>query len=129
MRFANTRAELRAGLPSIEAVTFAALAALATNTGCVSEADRHADLANGSDPLAALGATVESTRYTTAYWSQKADSNPTLFARARAYCDAQWASGSGQKVNCAAVSAAAFEQTGRRPAPKRPRRDPRTSGP
>ena len=129
MRFPNTRSKLRAGLPSIQAVTFAAFGALATNAGCVSEADRQADLANGSDPLAALGATVESTRYTTSYWIQKADSNPTLFARARAYCDAQWASGSGQKVNCAAVSAAAFEQSGRRPAPKRTRRDPRASGP
>ena len=58
MRFANTRAELRAGLASIQAVTFAALAALATNTGCASEADRQADLANGCEPLAELGATV-----------------------------------------------------------------------
>ena len=128
MRFASTRAELRGGLPEIPVLAFAALVALAANTGCVSETDRQADLANGSDPLAALGATVESTRYTTAYWAQKADSNPALFARARAYCDAQWASGSGQKVNCAAVSAAAFEQSGRRPVPNRPRRDPRTSG-
>ena len=128
MRFANTRAELRRGWSEILVVAFAALLALATNTGCMSESDQ-ADLANGSDPLAALGATVESTRYTTAYWTQKADSNPALFARARAYCAAQWASGSGQKVNCAAVSAAAFEQSGKRPAPKRPRRDPRTSGP
>ena len=129
MRFTNTRAELRRGRSEIPLVAFAALLALAANTGCVSETDRQADLANGSDPLAALGATVESTRYTTTYWSQKADSNPMLFARARAYCDAQWASGSGQKVNCAAVSAAAFEQSGRRPAPKRPRRDPRTLRP
>lgn len=129
MRLAITRAELRAALSRILAVTFAALTALVTITGCASETDGQVDLANGNDPLAALGATVESARYTTAYWIQKADSNPTLFARARAYCDAQWASGSGQKVNCAAVSAAAFEQSGRRLAPKRPRRDPRTSGP
>ena len=129
MPFANGSSQLRAGLRKIRAVFFAALAALATETACTSEADRQADLANGSDPLAALGATVESTRYTTAYWSQQGDSNPTLFARARAYCDAQWATGSGQRVNCAAVSAAAFEQSGRRPAPKRTRRDPRTSGP
>ena len=129
MRFANTRAELRGALPTIRAVTLAALAVLVSSMGCASETDRQADLANGSDPLAALRATVESTRYTTGYWTQKADSNPTLFARARAYCDAQWASGSGQKVNCAAVSAAAFEQSGRRPAPKRPRRDPRTLRP
>ena len=129
MRFANTRDRSRAGLPRIRAVTFATLTALAAEMGCASETERQADLANGSDPLAALGATVESTRYTTAYWSQQADSNPTLFARARAYCDAQWATDSGQKVNCAAVSAAAFEHSGRRPPPKRLRRDPRTSGP
>ena len=129
MRFANTSDQARARLPTIRASLLAALVALAITMGCASETDRQGDLANGSDPLAALGATVESTRYTTAYWSQQADSNPTLFARARAYCDAQWASGSGQKVNCAAVSAAAFEQSGRRPAAKRPRRDPRTSGP
>ena len=129
MRLAITRAELRAALSRILAVTFAALTALVTITGCASETDRQADLANGRDPLAALGATVESTRYTTAYWSQQADSNPTLFARARAYCDAQWSTDSGQKVNCAAVAAAAFEQSGRRPAPKRPRRDPRISRP
>jgi hypothetical protein len=129
MRFANTSSQPRAGLSTIRAVIFAAVVALTTETGCTSEADRQADLANGSDPLAALGATTESTRYTTAYWSQQADSNPALFARARAYCDAQWASGSGQRVNCAAVSAAAFEQSGRRPAPKRSRRDPRASGP
>jgi hypothetical protein len=129
MRFTNTQTGMRRGRLEIPVVAFAALLALAANTGCVSETDRQADLANGSDPLAALGATVESTRYTTAYWSQKADSNPALFARARAYCDAQWVSGSGQKVNCSAVSAAAFEQSGRRPAPKRPRRDPRTLRP
>ena len=129
MRFANTSGQRGGGLPTIRAVTFATLGALATGVGCTSEADRQADLANDSDPLAALAATVESTRYTTAYWSQQTDSNPTLFARARAYCDAQWATASGQKVNCAAVSAAAFEQSGRRPAPKRARRDPRTSGP
>ena len=128
MRFANTLGQPRAGFPTIRVVIFATLAALAAEMGCTSEADRQADLANGSDPLAALGATAESTRYSTTYWSQQADSNPTLFARARAYCDAQWATGSGQKVNCAAVSAAAFEQSGRRPALKRPRRDPRTSG-
>ena len=129
MRFANTSGRSRVGLPTTRAVTFATFATLVTAIGCGSETERQADLANGTDPLAALGATVESTRYTTAYWSQQADSNPTLFARARAYCDAQWATDSGQKVNCAAVSAAAFEQSGRRPTPKRPRRDPRTSGP
>ena len=128
MRFANTSGQRAAGLPTIRAVTFAIHAALATEMGCTSEADRQANLANGSDPLVALGATVESTRYSTTYWFQQADSNPTLFARARAYCDGQWATRSGQKVNCAAVSAAAFEQSGRRPALKRPRRDPRTSG-
>jgi hypothetical protein len=127
MRFANPASQRRAGLPAIRVVILAAVAGLATETGCTSEADWQADLANGSNPLAALGATVESTRYTTAYWSQQADSNPTLFARARAYCDAQWAAGSGRKVNCAAVSAAAFEKAGRRVAPKRQRRDPRTS--
>jgi hypothetical protein len=97
--------------------------------GCDSEADRQAELANGDDPLKALGATVESTRYTAAFWTQQADSNPSLFARARAVCDAQWASNSGQKVNCGAVAAAVFEHSGRRVAPKRPRRDPSTMVP
>ena len=97
--------------------------------GCNSEADRQAELANGDDALKALGATVESTRYTTAFWTQQADSNPSLFAHARAYCDAQWASNSGQKVNCGAVAAAVFEHSGRRTAPKRPRRDPRAMVP
>ena len=129
MRFANTSGRPRGRLPTIRAVTLATLGAFAADIGCASETDRQAELANGSDPLAALGATVESTVYTTAYWTRQGDSNATLFVRARAYCDAQWAIGSGQKVNCAAVSAAAFEQSGRRSGPKRPRRDPRTSGP
>ena len=98
-------------------------------TGCDSEADRQAKLANGDDPIVALGSTVESTRYTAAFWTQQSDSNPSLFARARAFCDAQWASNSGQKVNCGAVAAAVFEHSGRRSAPKRSRRDPRTMGP
>ena len=107
----------------------ALLAAVCVIDSCDSEADRQTELANGSDPLQALGATVESTRYTSAFWTQQADSNPSLFARARAVCDAQWASNFGQKVNCGAVAAAVFEHTGRRVAPKRPRRDPRTMGP
>jgi hypothetical protein len=105
------------------------VAAVCTIGGCDSEADRQAELANGSDSLQALGATVESTRYTAAFWTQQADSNPSLFARARAFCDAQWASESGQKVNCGAVAAAVFEHSGHRTAPKRPRRDPRTMVP
>ena len=121
MRFANTSRFHR----------FRFLAATVTTlaiAGCTSEADRQANLANGDEPLAALAAAVESTRYTAAYWSQQADSNPTLFARARAYCDSQWASNSGQKVNCAAVAAATFESSGRRTPPRRPRREPPTSG-
>lgn len=106
----------------------AAMVATLAMAGCTSEADRQQDLANGAKPLAALSASVESVRYTTAYWSQQADSNPTLFARARAYCDAQWASDSGQKVNCGAVAAATFENSGRRAPPKHPRREPRASG-
>ena len=105
------------------------VAAVCAIGGCDSEADRQAELANGADPLKALGATIESTRYTTAFWTQQADSNPSLFARARAVCDSQWASNSGQKVNCGAVAAAVFEHSGRRTAPKRARRDPRTMGP
>ena len=107
----------------------ALVAAVCAMGGCDSEADRQAELANGADPLQALGAAIESTRYTAAFWTQQADSNPSLFARARAVCDAQWASNSGQKVNCGAVAAAVFEHSGRRVAPKRPRRDPRTMGP
>ena len=107
----------------------ALVAAVCGIGGCDSEADRQAELANGADPLQALGAMVESTRYTAAFWTQQADSNPSLFARARAVCDAQWASNSGQKVNCGAVAAAVFEHSGRRVAPKRSRRDPRTMGP
>ena len=105
------------------------VAAFCAIGGCVSQSEREAELANGADPLKALGATVESTRYTAAFWTQQADSNPSLFARARAVCDSQWASNSGQKVNCGAVAAAVFEHSGRRTAPKRARRDPRTMGP
>ena len=126
MRFSNMRHSQRIAL---RAGRLGAFVSFAMAVGCGSEADRQRDMANGTDPLAALGATVESTRYSTAYWSQQADSNPALFARARAYCDAQWASSSGQKVNCAAVSAAQFDLFGRGPAPKRPRRDPRSSTP
>ena len=107
----------------------ALVAAVCAIGGCDSEADRQAELANGADPLQALGAMVESTRYTAAFWTQQADSNPSLFARARAFCDSQWASNSGQKVNCGAVAAAVFEHSGHRAAPKRPRRDPRTMVP
>jgi hypothetical protein len=101
------------------------VAAVYAMAGCHSEADRQVELANGNDPLQALGATVESTRYTAAFWTQQADSNPSLFARARVICDGQWASDSGQKVNCGAVAAAVFEHSGRRAGPKRARRDPR----
>lgn len=123
MRFAFLFDGVRPVGRGLRATQLALTAVAAFGIGCRSEADRQAELANGGDPVAALGATVESMRYTTGYWVQQADSNPPLFARARAFCDAQWAGGAGQKVNCAAVAAAAFERSGRRPAPTRPRRD------
>lgn len=127
-RFAEATSRVSSTQRKVWTIT-ALVFAICAIAGCDSEADRQAEIANGEDPLQALGATVESTRYTTVFWTQQADSNPLLFARARAVCDAQWASNSGQKVNCGAVAAAVFEHSGRRTAPKRPRRDPRTMVP
>ena len=87
-----------------------------------------AAIANGDDPLAALTVDIESTRYTTRYWSTQADSNPTLWSKAQAYCEQQRAASSGQKVNCGAVLAAKFERGGRSSAPVRSRRDPQRMG-
>ena len=87
-----------------------------------------AAVANGDDPLAALTVDIESTRYTTRYWSTQADSNPTLWSKAQAYCEQQRAASSGQKVNCGAVLSAKFERGGRSSTPARPRRDPQAMG-
>ena len=103
----------------------ATLAALAL-TSCRGAGD--AAIANGDDPLAALTVDIESTRYTTRYWATQADSNPTLWSKAQAYCEQQRAASSGQKVNCGAVLAAKFERGGRSSTPVRPRQDPQRMG-
>jgi hypothetical protein len=112
-------------------VSVARGAALATLAALVLSSCRGAGdaaIANGDDPLAALTVDVESTRYTTRYWSTQADSNPTLWSKAQAYCEQQRAASSGQKVNCGAVLSAKFERGGRSSAPARPRRDPQAMG-
>lgn len=100
----------------------AALLAMASVTGaCRSEAERAADVADGDDPLAALTVLATSRRYTTAYWITQADSNPTLWARATAYCEQQRGASDGARPSCAAVYDAQFELAGRRPpAPRAP---------
>ena len=113
-----------ARLIRIAAVGSLAASVLSSCRGAASDAA----IANGDDPLAALTVDVESTRYTTRYWSTQADSNPTLWSKAQAYCEQQRAASSGQKVNCGAVLAAKFERGGRSSAPVRARRDPQRMG-
>jgi hypothetical protein len=80
---------------------------------CRSRAEREAELANGDDPLAALRASVSSTRYTTRYWTATAQRDAHLWSRAQAYCEERRASSQGDEPNCAAVEAARFEFAGR----------------
>jgi hypothetical protein len=87
---------------------------------CASKDQQAADAANGTDPIAALDAPTESTRYGTAYWTQQADSNTTTWQRAKDYCARSGVTAQGQKVNCAPVMAARFEETARHPERRAP---------
>jgi hypothetical protein len=81
-----------------------------------------ADVANGDDPLRALAAPVQSTRYTSAYWQTRAGQDPALWQKAVTYCDAQRSAAQGTKPNCGAVFNAQFEIAGRAPVQKYPRK-------
>jgi hypothetical protein len=87
---------------------------------CTSKSQQEADVANGDDPIAALDANVESTRYGTAYWTQQADSNTQTWQRAKDYCVRNGVTAQGQKVNCAPVMAARYEETARHPERRAP---------
>lgn len=84
-------------------------------TGCKSQQDQAADVANGDDPLKALTVSVTSTRYGSAYWTQQSDSNTALWQQAKDYCGKNGVTAQGQKVNCGAVMAARYEETARHP--------------
>lgn len=89
-------------------------------SACNSPQERQADIANGPDPLAALAAEVESTRYGSAYWSQQSDSNTSLWQRAKDYCAQNAVTANGQKVNCGAVMAVSGTETIRHPDRRKP---------
>lgn len=82
---------------------------------CKSTQDRETDIANGDDPLKALTVDEASTRYGTAFWARQSDSNTTVWQQAKAYCSKNGVSAQGQKVNCGAVMAAAYDETARHP--------------
>jgi hypothetical protein len=44
-------------------------------------------LANGDDPIAALGSTVESSRYGAKYWTEQMNAASDTWTRAIAYCE------------------------------------------
>jgi hypothetical protein len=92
-----------------------ALLCVAILAACTSKAQQQAGLANGDDPIAALDASVESTRYGAAYWTQQADSNTATWQRAKDYCVRNGVTAEGQKVNCEPVMSARFEETARHP--------------
>lgn len=89
-------------------------------SGCKSQQDQQADIANGPDPIAALSADVESTRYGSAYWSAQSDSNTPLWRRAKDFCAANAVTASGQKVNCGAVMTVSGTETIRHPERRKP---------
>lgn len=94
--------------------------AVVFTVACKSQQDQQADIANGSDPIAALSVNVESTRYGSAYWSQQSDSNTALWQRAKDYCAANGVTSSGQKVNCGAVMSVSGTETIRHPERHKP---------
>jgi hypothetical protein len=63
------------------------------------------DIANGNDPIAALGAAVESSRYGEKYWQEQIQANSDVWQEAVSYCqDSQHAN----YPNCEAVNRVAF---------------------
>jgi hypothetical protein len=109
MRHAFNRDARMAQLLTLGLTGFLALAA------CTSKGQQEADIANGDDPIAALGANVESTRYGTAYWAQQSDSNTSVWQQAKDYCAKNGVTGQGQKVNCGAVLTVAGTETIKHP--------------
>ncbi len=66
------------------------------------------DIANGDDPIAALGSTVESSRYGATYWAEQMKADSDVWNDAVAYCeDAERAN----YPNCELVAAAKFMAT------------------
>lgn len=63
------------------------------------------ELANGDDPIAALGSTVKSSRYGPAYWKEQLEAESTVWKEALAYCaDAEHAN----YPNCETVKSTEF---------------------
>jgi hypothetical protein len=61
-----------------------ALAAAAALIACGPSEE---ELANGDDPLTALEATVESSRYGASYWTEQMTAKTQVWAAALAYCE------------------------------------------
>lgn len=93
---------------------------LILTAGCKFQQESQAEIANGPDPVAALSADVESTRYGSAYWSQQSDSNTALWQQAKDYCAKNAVTASGQKVNCGAVMVVSGTETIRHPERRKP---------
>ena len=89
-------------------------------TGCRSQAEREADIANGDDPMAALAVSATSTRYTTRYWVTQAEQKTPIWERGRTYCEQQRSAAQGAKPNCGALFDAQLEIAGREVRPPRP---------
>jgi len=63
------------------------------------------EIANGDDPIAALGSTVQSSRYGPAYWRQQLEADSALWKEALAFCaDSQRA----DYPNCESVKSTEF---------------------
>ena len=71
-----------------------------------------AEIANGDDPLQALAADHPSSRYTSAYWTQKMSEDPGLWTRAVSYCAEN---NNAEHPNCAAVEYARALEVRSRP--------------
>lgn len=94
--------------------------ALGLLAGCRTAAET--DVANGDDPIAALGAHVPSTRYGRAYWARVAQSpagtDSALWARAQVACRGAQAA---ERPNCADVQLTAMYQGQSQMPARRPR--------
>ncbi len=68
---------------ALVALTFSAAVALLLSA-CGPSQEK---LANGDDPIAALRATVESSRYGAKYWTEQMTTATELWTKAVAYCE------------------------------------------
>ena len=75
-------------------------------TGCKPSQE---DIANGDDPVAALSATVRSTRYDAPYWAEQRRTQTPVWRQATALCTAERAP---QHPNCQPVIANASAEQG-----------------